>query len=483
LHVRTTLSFGALVLLLLGATALASYRWAHTTELAALQAQLRALAVSLAAGIDPQLPAASLAEGRRGSPSHRALVDRFAATGEDERDVSSIYVVVRTERRGFVRFAADWVRRGEPAEVGELYDAREMAEMRAAFRAPAVEQEIKVDDWGPSLSSYAPIRDREGRVVGVIGVDVSADRVASIDQQLLVATVIVYGIALLVILLAGVLLGRRIRAPIDRIVDAALAVSKGDLRARVNLRRDDELGLLGRHFDRMAIGLAERERLRAIFGRYVSEDVAKRVMSGPDAQRLGGELREVTVLFIDLHRFSTISETLPPVTVVAMLEQYLEAMTALVDRHSGCVIEMLGDALLVAFGAPSDVADHPAWAVRCGVAMQAKIEELNAQWEESGVANGWKSHGIERIRARIGVHVGRVVAGNTGGRTRMKYAVIGDTVNVAARIEALNEKLDTTMLVSGEVYARLPEELAQLADPRGEHAVKGRKQPVSVFAY
>jgi adenylate cyclase len=355
--------------------------------------------------------------------------------------------------------------------------------MMEAFVGPTVEDEMTEDEWGISLSGYAPVRDAEGRAVAVVGVDVTGARVGRIDAHALRAIGLAYGAALLVLLVIGLFLGRSIRRPIERIVRASDAIASGDLGARVALVRDDELGILAARFDAMATGLEERERLRAVFGRYVSEEVARRALESPDAARLGGEDREVSVLFIDIVRSSVLGEVLEPHEIVEMLETYLAAMTELVEEHRGCVIEMLGDAILAVFNAPDALEEHAARAVECGVAMKARLELLNDRWEASGLAQRWKDSGIERLRGRIGIHTGHVIAGNTGGETRMKYAVIGDTVNVAARVEALNGALGTTMLVSAATHAQLPEALAAEGEPRGEHAVKGRDQRVEVFSY
>jgi len=479
-HVRITLAFGGLALALLAGMGFASYRWARDTQLAALSARLRALAITLAEGVDERDVRAALAQD---AEAHARLVETFARTAAVEEDVQSIYVAAPAEREGFLRFAADWVKSGTPAAMGELYDAREMGEMRAGLDGPAVDRALTVDAWGASLSGYAPVRDGEGRAVGVLGVDVSAARVETIEERARTVTIAGFGAAFLVLAATGFLLGRSLRRPIARIVEASEAVASGDLSARVGLERKDELGILGRRFDRMVSDLEERERLRGIFGRYVSEEVARRALASPDADRLGGEEREVTVLFVDIPGFATLGAALEPGELVAMLERYLGAMTDVVEQHGGCVLELLGGAILAVFNAPEALEGHPAAAVRCGIAMQETLESLAREWEEGGLAGRWKARGVERVRARIGVHTGEVVAGNTGGKTRMKYAVIGDTVNVAARIQSLGDELGAAMLVSAEAHARVPEPLRAQAEARGEHSVKGRDRPVAVFAY
>ncbi|MBZ0115608.1 MAG: NTP transferase domain-containing protein, partial [Sandaracinaceae bacterium] len=229
---------------------------------------------------------------------------------------------------------------GTPAARAEPYDASGLPELRSAFAGPRVESELKTDAWGPSLSGYAPIRDASGRAVAVLGVDVDATSLARVDERALALTLPIHALALVVLAIAGVVLGRGVRKPIERMIEATRRIAAGDLSARVELARKDELGLLGRYFDRMAAQLEERERLQALFGRYVSEDVARRVLASPEeADKLGGEEREVTILFADLRRFSESLAERPAAEVIGELEGYLDAMTALVEEHGGCVLE------------------------------------------------------------------------------------------------------------------------------------------------
>jgi len=153
-----------------------------------------------------------------------------------------------------------------------------------------------------------------------------------------------------------------------------------------------------------------------------------------------------------------------------------------IDEHHGCVIEFLGDGILAVFGAPQTYPEHAEMAVRCAVAMRDALRQLNKQWEQEGMAERWQDMGIDHIECRIGLHTGPVVAGNLGSKTRMKYAVIGDTVNVAARLEALNKEYDTTILMSDEVVTRLPNDLRERCDKVGITVVKGRQQTVVSYS-
>ena len=224
-----------------------------------------------------------------------------------------------------------------------------------------------------------------------------------------------------------------------------------------------------------------RRILRETFGRYVSEEVAQAVLDNPDGTKLGGETRDVTILFSDLRGYSTICESLQPERVVGLLNEYFGAMSEIINTEGGCVIEFLGDAILAVFGAPNSLPDHAARAVRVAARMRVRTEELNKHWDETGESVQWKSHGIPQLASRIGLHSGRVVAGNLGSHTRVKYAVIGDAVNTASRVENLNNALGTDVLLTAAVMAALPQDLASGCEDRGEHKLKGKEEVVRVF--
>lgn len=291
---------------------------------------------------------------------------------------------------------------------------------------------------------------------------------------------------------AGVVLALVVFLLVDRAVlrrvaqlssDVARVSESADPAVRVGVRGDDELAGLAVGINGMLAELARaRAMIREAFGRYVSEDVAEVVLSTAEGPVLGGQTREVTILFSDIRGYSTISEHMAPTEVVDLLNEYFGAMSEVIEAEGGCVIEFLGDAILAVFGAPGDLSDHAERATRAALAMRGRGDELNRAWVVSGRARMWRDRGVDSLSSRIGLHTGKVVAGNVGSATRMKYAVIGDSVNTAARVEALNGTLGTDVLVTAEVRERLGPELSARAEDRGAHAVKGRERPVHVFS-
>lgn len=167
--------------------------------------------------------------------------------------------------------------------------------------------------------------------------------------------------------------------------------------------------------------------IRSVLGRYVAVEVAEEILSSPEAHHLGGELRTVTILMCDLRGFCALSEQFPPKRVVALLNRYLTAMVDIISEYGGTVDQILGDGMMVVFGAPVKMDDGPARAVACALRMQLAMEEFN---EESA------RRGEPHLEMGVGINTGQVVVGNIGSQSRMKYSVVGSPVNLAARIES-----------------------------------------------
>jgi len=336
---------------------------------------------------------------------------------------------------------------------------------------------------GDVLAAYELVPDVRGGPYLIFRVELARE----IYQRGLVAWETVVG----GVLLAALLFAVSISLLLERFVLRRMAHLNSDVEAvggspdsslRVRVDGHDEIAVLATGINGMLAELqSARQVVREAFGRYVSEEIARTILSRPGGATLGGETREVTILFSDLRNYSTISEKLAPAEVVDMLNEYFGAMSEVIDREGGCVIEFLGDAILAVFGAPTDLPDHPARAVRAALAMRRRGAELNEAWEKSGKARLWKDRGIPALASRIGLHTGRVVAGNLGSKTRMKYAIIGDAVNTASRVENLNNALGTDLLFTDQVRMGLPAELAGLAEDKGQQAVKGRDSAVHVF--
>ena len=243
----------------------------------------------------------------------------------------------------------------------------------------------------------------------------------------------------------------------------------------VNLRR--ELRSVGKALVRSK---AESRHVRQVFGRYVAPDVVEEILSDTNQLKLGGELREVTVVFSDIRGYSTLSEHMSPEQTIDLLNRYFSAMSEIINRYRGTIIEFEGDAILTVFGAPLNQPDHARRAVATAVEMLEEVERLNVRWDADGTSDQWRGIGLANFRIRVGVHSGPVVVGNVGSESRTKYAVIGDTVNIAARVESMNKVLRTTLLLTRQTIDAIGESSWSLRD-LGEQEVRGRREPVHVY--
>jgi adenylate cyclase len=215
---------------------------------------------------------------------------------------------------------------------------------------------------------------------------------------------------------------------------------------------------------------AEKRKVKQIFSRYVSPDVYSELLENPSAADLGGTRREMSVLFSDLRGFTTFSEGRTPEAVIDQLNEYFTAMVEVVFAHRGTVDKFVGDMIMALFGAPLEDSHHADHAVRCALAMQKRIEELNSVW---------RGQGRPELACGIGVNSGEMVAGNLGSEKIQAYTVIGDNVNLGARIESLCKEYNAEILISEFTRALLSG--SQPTEALGEVVVKGKTQPVRIF--
>lgn len=248
--------------------------------------------------------------------------------------------------------------------------------------------------------------------------------------------------------------------PIRDLAEGTERVAAGDYSRRLPVVQDDDLGALAASFNRMQAGLAERQRLQLAFGSYVDPGLAARLIEQDD-HVFTGERREVTVMFVDIRDFTPFAESNSAEDTVARLNALFEIVVPAVVEAGGHVNKFLGDGALAVFG---DLADHADAAVTAAVLIQRLVAER---------------FGGE-FRIGIGVNTGKVIAGTIGGGGKLEFTLIGDAVNVAARVEQLTKTTGDAILLTQQTVDALESGLPGLID-RGSHALKGKSAAVQVF--
>ena len=214
----------------------------------------------------------------------------------------------------------------------------------------------------------------------------------------------------------------------------------------------------------------EKRKVKRLFGRYVSKDVYSQLLANPDLAELGGQRRDMTVLFSDIRGFTSVTEKGNPEELVAQLNEYFTRMVDIVFRHRGTVDKFVGDMVMALFSAPLDDGEHAENAVNAAVDMVRELGELNRKWATEGRA---------QLDIGIGINSGDMIAGNIGSSAIMSYTVIGDNVNLGSRLESLNKDYKTRVIISDATRSRLKGRFD--IRPLGDVVVKGKTRPVSIF--
>jgi adenylate cyclase len=215
----------------------------------------------------------------------------------------------------------------------------------------------------------------------------------------------------------------------------------------------------------------EKRLVKKLFSRYVSRDVYDQIIRNPAGARLGGQRRTMTVLFSDIRGFTTVSEAGQPEDIVAQLNEFFSRMVPIVFAHRGTIDKFVGDMIMALFGAPLDDPDHADHAVQAALAMSEGLVRLNREWRVTG---------RPALDIGIGISTGEMVAGNLGSEDIMSYTVIGDRVNLGARLESLNKEFHTRIIVSEATVAALKGRYDIRA--LGDVVVKGKSLPVKIFS-
>ena len=320
-----------------------------------------------------------------------------------------------------------------------------------------------------ALSFMTPIYFRDlvaGYAVVSLSTTSLTQALATSTQNILIATLLL----VLLISLAAFLTTRQLGKPIKQLLLATKAIDLGNYDYRITAERNDEMGILISGYNKMAEGLLLKSKVESVFSRYLSKDVASRILDNLDEVELGGKHIHATVLFADIVGFTGIAEKLPPQAVSELLNEYFSHITAIARFYGGSIDKFIGDCAMVVFGL-DEQSNHTLQAISSAVLLQRLTEQLNITR---------RAKGQPEVLFRIGIHSGEMLAGNLGSADRMEFTVVGDSVNLASRLVSLARPAQTVMCETQMDVSGVRQ--AVVAEANGVLRVRGKTQPVTTYA-
>lgn len=341
------------------------------------------------------------------------------------------------------------------------------------FNRPHIHPEFRTDSWGTWLIARHPIKDSKGNIVAILGADINKDVVMQETHTVTSRRLIGIGIQCIIALIGALLIARTASIPLKKILLGIEEINAEKFPIKIGVTTTDEFGKVARSLEDMSVGLVERNLVKSAFARYVSQQVADSILSNGTHPQLHGERRRITVLFCDVRGFTTISEKLTPEQVVNLLNSYFEKMVDVIFKHHGTLDKFLGDGLMAVFGAPVEDQFQEENALKAAMEMRSELMKLNDQVKES--------HGLE-LAIGIGINSGTAIVGNIGSSQRMEYTAIGDTVNLASRLEAKTKEVGADILISEYTYNSIRGAFPFQFQRVGTIAVKGRVDEVTAYS-
>ncbi len=417
-----------------------------------IQSTVLSIAVDAASLIDGDLHE-TLGEGDDESEAYRAIELKLRALRDRHRrdDVYVAYIYTFRpvgEPSGPWEYVIDSDENDEIKPViGERFEYEEVTgelnPLAEWLEVAAAEDGFLEDEYGVFFSAGAPVLNSNGDAVAVVGVDIEASDVVDQNVELLKQGLLIMGCTIALGIVVSLINSAAATRPLQIVREGVLKIADGDLDTRISGLAPDEFGQLGDAVNAMARSLQEREMLKEAFARYVSRDVAERIIESNELPRLEGTRQKVTILFTDIRDFTAWAEDVSPEDVVSQLNEYFTKMVEIVFANKGGIDKFIGDGMMAVFGAPLNDDEQEYHAVKAMIEMEEAARALAANWFVKGQ---------RALQIGMAVHTGTAVVGNIGSEQKMDYTAIGRTVNVAARLEAKTKEFNTCGLVSADTY-------------------------------
>ena len=472
-----------LIMAILTSLLIAAFMYRPITALSMdlMRTNVLSIAATTAAMLDPDAHDAIRTRSDQDTSTYKQLEGelRRARDANRRRDLYVKYVYSMRPYPNDPRtaqFVVDSEEEGvNKSNVGDIYKS-ENPNYVLRFNDFQADEEFVGDQWGLWLTANAPIRNAKNETVGAIGVDVGATEAVQRLRGLFWHGALALGISLIAAYFLASFAAQRISQPLITIRDAVERITGGDYSKTLSLSRKDEFGEVADALNKMTLGLQQREDLKSALARYVSEDILNEVIYAGKSSELYSQRKKVTALFADVRGFTHFSEQLDPEETVAMLNDYFEKMIEAVFKNFGHLNKFMGDGLMALFGALREDEFQEAHAVQASLDMRSALRQLQEKWATS---ESRAREAMASLRIGIGINTGLAIVGNIGSKQRMEFTAIGDSINLAARLEQATPARGVDILVSEYTYvatrSRFPFE------PAGEISLKGKSESARTY--
>lgn len=353
------------------------------------------------------------------------------------------------------------------SHIGDLY-TEATPTMLQAFASKTIgqtfiEREPSPDEWGTWLSGFIVLGDGKRGVAGILGIDISASTIAEYELKAVKIMIAVSAGVSLLVLVLGLFLSRRITSPMKAL--------EADMDRITKFQIDDHttISSIFTEIRRMSDAVDNMKTSLRAFKRYVPADLVAELITLHKEASLGGERRDLSILFSDIEGFTTWSEKLEPEQLIQLMAGYFSGMTRIIHAHHGTVDKYIGDSIMAFWGAPNPLSDH---------AKQAALAALECIKFQQEFNRDLVASGLPALNTRFGINTGEVLVGNVGYDERLNYTVMGDHVNLASRLESLNKLYATKIIISENTRLRLGNDF--VSRPVDSVVVKGKTEGITI---
>lgn len=396
------------------------------------------------------------------------------ANRRDDVQIKFVYTLMPSPKdKDSIIFGVDAEEEGPDKSLpGDIYKQKDDPRaLPTRFDINQVQPVFVEDQWGTWLTANSPIRTSTGESVGVVGVDIDAKRVIGELNALKMLGFFALLVSVIMAIALAIYFSVHLARPLGKLRDAVVAIGNGKLETRLDTSTGDEFAEVAHAVNDMAAGLQQRDVFKGTLVRYMSGQLADKIISSGKMPDLKGERRKITVLFADVRGFTSLSEKLAPEDVFSLLNDYFDKMIDEICKNHGMLNKFMGDGLMAVFGALDEDTYQEENAIKAALGMRRVLDGMRERFQAERQID---------LKIGIGINTGIALVGNIGSNQRMEFTAIGDTVNLGSRLESATKELGTDIIVSEYTYVAARGHFQ--FRPLGQISIRGRENPVTAYA-